>query len=93
MDDVLLGDFLSLDSEAETSGSLTESDFLNKVKSKNNTAMDCNKVEDKDENDDNAEIYKPSYDEMINSFETTRHGLQCEENMPEGIFGAFISTL
>ncbi|GFU49456.1 uncharacterized protein NPIL_54621 [Nephila pilipes] len=50
--------------------------------------MDCNEDEDENENDDNAEINKPSYDEMINSFETIRRGLQCEENTPEGIFGA-----
>ncbi|GFU45646.1 hypothetical protein NPIL_272891 [Nephila pilipes] len=47
--------------------------------------MDCN--EDEDENN-YAEINKPSYDEMINSFETIRRRLQCEENTPEGIFAA-----
>ncbi|GFT91767.1 uncharacterized protein NPIL_337401 [Nephila pilipes] len=83
---MLLDDFLFLDSEAETSGALTESDILNSVTNKNSTAMDCNK--DEDENDDNEEINKPSYDEMINSFETIRRGLQCEKNTPEGIFGA-----
>ncbi|GFT40512.1 uncharacterized protein NPIL_215221 [Nephila pilipes] len=71
---VLLDDFLFLDSEAETSGSLTESDILNSVTNKNRTAMDCNEDEDENENDDNAEINKPSYDEMINSFETIQRG-------------------
>ncbi|GFT46501.1 uncharacterized protein NPIL_600371 [Nephila pilipes] len=85
-DSVLLGDFLFLDSEAEISGSLTESDILNSGTNKNSTAMDYN--EDEDENDDNAEINKLSYDEITNSFETIRHGLQWEENTPEGIFGA-----
>ncbi|GFU29105.1 uncharacterized protein NPIL_639751 [Nephila pilipes] len=88
MDSVQLDDFLFLDSEAETSGSLTESDILNSVTNKNSTAMDSNKDEDENENNDNAEINKPSYDEMINSFETIRRGLQCEEKKPEGIFGA-----
>ncbi|GFS85762.1 uncharacterized protein NPIL_30291 [Nephila pilipes] len=71
---------------AQASGSLTETDILNSVTNKNSTSMDCN--EDENENDDNAEINKPSYDEMINSFETIRRSLQCEENTPEGIFGA-----
>ncbi|GBN92589.1 hypothetical protein AVEN_189499-1 [Araneus ventricosus] len=47
-DDVLIDDFLSLDSEAETSETLTEMDILDKVKNKNNTAMNC----DEDENDE-----------------------------------------
>ncbi|GBL91919.1 hypothetical protein AVEN_172820-1 [Araneus ventricosus] len=38
IDDVLI-DFLSLDSEAETSETLTELDILDSVKNKNNTAM------------------------------------------------------
>ncbi|GBM13293.1 Tigger transposable element-derived protein 4 [Araneus ventricosus] len=37
-DDVLIDDFLSLDSEAETSETLTELDILDIVKNKNNTA-------------------------------------------------------
>ncbi|GFT77132.1 uncharacterized protein NPIL_324671, partial [Nephila pilipes] len=81
MDSLLLDDFLFLDSEAQTSGSLTESDILNSVTNKNSTAMDCK--EDVDEND-NAEINKPSFEEI----ETIRRGLQCEENTPEGNFGA-----
>ncbi|GFT59739.1 NGF domain-containing protein [Nephila pilipes] len=52
--------------------------------------MDCSEDEDENVNDDNAEINKPSYDEMINSFETIRRGLQCEENMPVGIFVALL---
>ncbi|GFT20761.1 uncharacterized protein NPIL_343141 [Nephila pilipes] len=39
MDSMLLDDFLFLNSEAETSGSLTESDILNSVINKNSTAM------------------------------------------------------
>ncbi|GBO11470.1 hypothetical protein AVEN_96297-1 [Araneus ventricosus] len=38
-DDVLIDDFLSLDSEDETSETLTELDILDSVKNKNNTAM------------------------------------------------------
>ncbi|GBN10323.1 hypothetical protein AVEN_266763-1 [Araneus ventricosus] len=88
-DDVLIDDFLSLDSEAETSETLTELDILDSVKNKNNTAMNCDEDEDdKDGNDHDAEIKKPSYDEMLKSFETIRRGLQLEENMPEGGFGA-----
>ncbi|GFU48748.1 DDE-1 domain-containing protein [Nephila pilipes] len=83
-DSVLLDDFLFLDSKAETSGSLTESDILNSVTNKNSTAMDCSEDEDENKNDDNAEINIPSYDEMINSFEAIRHGLQCEENSLKG---------
>ncbi|GFS63331.1 HTH CENPB-type domain-containing protein [Nephila pilipes] len=52
-DSALLDDFLFLDSEAETSESLTESDVLNSVINKNSAAMDYN------EDDDNAEINKP----------------------------------
>ncbi|GBO44637.1 hypothetical protein AVEN_268577-1, partial [Araneus ventricosus] len=54
--DVLSDDFLSLDSEAETSETLTELDILDSVKNKNNTAMNC--VEDEDDengNDHDAE--------------------------------------
>ncbi|GBL83500.1 hypothetical protein AVEN_196351-1 [Araneus ventricosus] len=40
-DDVLIDDFLSLDSEAETSKTLTELDILDSVKNRNNTAMNC----------------------------------------------------
>ncbi|GBM33045.1 Tigger transposable element-derived protein 4 [Araneus ventricosus] len=88
-DDVLIDDFLSLDSEAETSETLTELDILNSVKNKNNTAMNCDEDEDdEDGNDHDAEINKPSYDEMLKSFETIRRGLQFEENTPEGDFGA-----
>ncbi|GBN80594.1 hypothetical protein AVEN_124871-1, partial [Araneus ventricosus] len=70
-DDVLIDDFLSLDSEAETSETLTELDILDSVKNKNNTAMNCDE-DDVDGNDYDAEIKKPSYDEMLKSFETTR---------------------
>ncbi|GFU33149.1 uncharacterized protein NPIL_512521 [Nephila pilipes] len=87
-DSVLLDDLLFFNSEAVTSGLLTESDILNSVINENSTVMDCNEDEDENENNDNAEINKPSYDEMINSFETIRRGLQCEENASEGIFGA-----
>ncbi|GBM99064.1 hypothetical protein AVEN_13104-1 [Araneus ventricosus] len=80
-DDVLIDDFLSLDSEAET---LTKLDILNSVKNKNNTAMNC----DEDGNDSDAEINTPSYNEILKSFETFRSGLQFEENTPQGIFGA-----
>ncbi|GBM01593.1 hypothetical protein AVEN_60013-1 [Araneus ventricosus] len=91
-DDVLIDDFLSLDSEAETSETLTESNILGRVKNKNNTAMNCDKEEDdEDGNDHNAEINKPSYDEMLKSFETMRRGLQFEENTPEGGFDALQS--
>ncbi|GBM93667.1 hypothetical protein AVEN_42597-1 [Araneus ventricosus] len=85
-DDVLIDDFLSLDSEAETSETLTELDILDSVKNKNNTAMNCG--EDEDGNDHDAEINKPSYDKRPKSFETIRRGLQFEENTPEGVFGA-----
>ncbi|GBM04460.1 hypothetical protein AVEN_156616-1, partial [Araneus ventricosus] len=62
-DDVLINDFLSLHSETETSETLTESDILDSVKNKNNTAMNCD--EDEDGNDHDAEINKTSYDEML----------------------------
>ncbi|GBO12216.1 hypothetical protein AVEN_211412-1, partial [Araneus ventricosus] len=85
---VLIDDFLSLDSEAETSETLTELDILDSVKNKNNTAMNCDEDEDdEDGNDHDAEINKPSY-EMLKSFETIRRLLQFEENTPEGVFGA-----
>ncbi|GBN53103.1 hypothetical protein AVEN_116147-1 [Araneus ventricosus] len=84
-DDVLIDDFLSLDSEAETSETLTELDILDSVKNKNNTAMNCDE-DDENGNDHDAEIKKPSYDEMLKLFETIRRGLQFEENTPEGVF-------
>ncbi|GBN06572.1 hypothetical protein AVEN_13860-1 [Araneus ventricosus] len=88
-DDVLIEDFLSLDSEAETSETLTELDIWDSEKNKNNTAMNCNEDEDdEDGNDHDAENNKPSYDEMLKSFATIRRGLQFEENTPEGVFGA-----
>ncbi|GBM62266.1 hypothetical protein AVEN_44058-1 [Araneus ventricosus] len=65
--DVLIDDFLSLDSGAETSETLTELDILDRVKNKNNTAKNC----DEDGNDRDAEI-KPPNDEMLKSFETIR---------------------
>ncbi|GBN61998.1 hypothetical protein AVEN_182437-1 [Araneus ventricosus] len=59
-DDVLIDDFLSLDSEAETSETLTELDILDSVKNKNNTVMNCNKdKDDENGNDHDAEINKP----------------------------------
>ncbi|GBN45570.1 hypothetical protein AVEN_179553-1 [Araneus ventricosus] len=83
-DDVLIDDFLSLDSEAETSETLTELDILDIVKNKNDIAMNCDENEDdEDGNDHDAEINKSSYDEML-----IRSGLQFEENTPEGVFGA-----
>ncbi|GBM60793.1 hypothetical protein AVEN_125456-1 [Araneus ventricosus] len=88
-DDVLFGDFLSLDSKVEPSETLTELDILDSVKNKNNIAMNCDEDEDDEDGDDHdTEINKPSYDEMLKSFETIRRGLQFEENMPEGGFGA-----
>ncbi|GBO16981.1 hypothetical protein AVEN_47919-1 [Araneus ventricosus] len=56
---------------AETSETLTELDILDSVKNKNNTAMNYDE-DDVDGNDYVAEINKPSYDEMLKSFETTR---------------------
>ncbi|GBM09403.1 hypothetical protein AVEN_184102-1 [Araneus ventricosus] len=51
--------------------------------------MNCDEDEDdEDGNDHDAEINKPSYDEMLKSYETIRRGLQFEENTPEGVFGA-----
>ncbi|GBM23293.1 hypothetical protein AVEN_26019-1 [Araneus ventricosus] len=86
---MLIDDFLSLDSEAETSETLTELDILDSVKNKNNIAMNCDEDEDdEDGNDHDAEISKPSYDEMLKSFEKIRRGLQFEENTPEGVFRA-----
>ncbi|GBM44489.1 hypothetical protein AVEN_15015-1 [Araneus ventricosus] len=88
-DDVLIDDFLSLHSEAETSEALIELDILDSVKNKNNTAMNCDEDEDdKDGNNHDAEINKTSYDEMLKSFKTIQCGLQFEENTPEGGFGA-----
>ncbi|GBM53762.1 hypothetical protein AVEN_145334-1 [Araneus ventricosus] len=55
--------------------------------------MNCDEDEDdEDGNDHDTEINKPSYDEMLKSFETIRRGLQFEENMPEGGFGALQSS-
>ncbi|GBN33968.1 hypothetical protein AVEN_130487-1 [Araneus ventricosus] len=55
-DDVLIDDFLSLDSEAETSEILTELDILDSVKNKNNTALNCDEdADDEDGNDHDAE--------------------------------------
>ncbi|GBO30711.1 hypothetical protein AVEN_179915-1 [Araneus ventricosus] len=63
---LLIDDFLSLDSEAETSEILTELDILNSVKNKNNTAMNSDEDEDdEDENDHDAEINKPSIRELV----------------------------
>ncbi|GBM39528.1 hypothetical protein AVEN_270711-1 [Araneus ventricosus] len=88
-DDVLINDFLSLHSEAETLETITESDILDSVKNKNNTAMNCDEDEDdEDGNEHDAEINKTSYDKILKSFKTIRRGLQFEENKPEGIFGA-----
>ncbi|GBO25243.1 Serpin B4 [Araneus ventricosus] len=88
-DHVLIDDLISLDSEAETSETLTELDILDSVKNKNNIAMNCDEDEDdEDGKDHDAEINKPSYDEMLIPFETIRRGLQFEENTPEGGFGA-----
>ncbi|GBL96968.1 hypothetical protein AVEN_182544-1 [Araneus ventricosus] len=88
-DDVLIDDFLSLDSEAETSETLTELDNMDSGKNKNNTTMNCDEdKDDEDENDHDAEINKPSYDGMLKSFETIRRGLQFEENTSEGVYGA-----
>ncbi|GBM38345.1 Tigger transposable element-derived protein 4 [Araneus ventricosus] len=50
-DDVLIDDFLSLDSEAETSETLTELNILDSVKNKSNTALNCD--EDEDDEDGN----------------------------------------
>ncbi|GBM97961.1 hypothetical protein AVEN_26919-1, partial [Araneus ventricosus] len=69
-DNVLIDDFLSLDSEAETSETLTELDILDSVKKNNNTAMNCDE-DDVEGNDYDAEINKPSYDEMLKSFDPT----------------------
>ncbi|GBN63821.1 hypothetical protein AVEN_112965-1 [Araneus ventricosus] len=85
-DDVLIDDFLSFDSEAETSETLIELPILDSVRNKNNTSMNCD--EEEDGNDHDTEINKPSYDEMLKSFETIRSGLQFEENSPEGAFDA-----
>ncbi|GBO01420.1 hypothetical protein AVEN_142306-1 [Araneus ventricosus] len=71
-------------SKVETSEALTELDTLDSVKNKNNTAMNC----DEDGNDHEAEINRPSYDEMLKSFQTIQRGLQLEENTPGGFFGA-----
>ncbi|GBO16726.1 hypothetical protein AVEN_246132-1 [Araneus ventricosus] len=71
--DVLIDDFFSLDSEAETTETVTELDILDSVKNKNNTATNCDEDEDdEDGNDHDAEINKTSYDEVLKSFETIR---------------------
>ncbi|GBM23431.1 hypothetical protein AVEN_181557-1 [Araneus ventricosus] len=51
----------------------SELDILDSVKNKNNTAMNCDEDEDdEDGNDHDAEINKPSHDEMLKSFEAIR---------------------
>ncbi|GBL98513.1 hypothetical protein AVEN_185593-1 [Araneus ventricosus] len=51
----------------------SELDILDSVKNKNNTEMNCDEDEDdEDGNDHDAEINKPSYDEMLKSYETIR---------------------
>ncbi|GBN54408.1 hypothetical protein AVEN_237410-1, partial [Araneus ventricosus] len=51
----------------------SELDILNSGNNKNNTAMNCDEDEDdEDGNDHDTEINKPSYDEMLKSFETIR---------------------
>ncbi|GBN13317.1 hypothetical protein AVEN_214701-1 [Araneus ventricosus] len=50
-DDVLIDDFLSLDSEVETSETLTKLDILDSVKNKNNIAMNCDEDEDDEDGD------------------------------------------
>ncbi|GBL99380.1 hypothetical protein AVEN_206792-1 [Araneus ventricosus] len=76
---------LILNHEAETSETLTELDILDSVKNKNNTAINCDEDEEgEDGNDHDVEINKPSYDEMLKSFETIRRGLQFKENTPRG---------
>ncbi|GBO15834.1 hypothetical protein AVEN_243921-1 [Araneus ventricosus] len=67
-DDVLTDDFLSLDSDAETSETVTELAISDSVRNKNNTSTNCD--EDEDGNDHDTEINKPSCDEMLKSFET-----------------------
>ncbi|GBO16737.1 hypothetical protein AVEN_62890-1 [Araneus ventricosus] len=46
IDYLLIDDFLSLDSEVETSETLTELDILDSAEKKNNTAMNCDEDED-----------------------------------------------
>ncbi|GBM14588.1 hypothetical protein AVEN_34995-1 [Araneus ventricosus] len=80
---------LILNHEAETSETLLELDILDSVKNKNNTAMNCDEdEEDEDGNDNEAQINKPLYDEILKSFEPIRRGLQFEENAPRGVFRA-----
>ncbi|GBN70560.1 hypothetical protein AVEN_263237-1, partial [Araneus ventricosus] len=51
----------------------SELDISDSVKNKNNTAINCDEDEDdEDGNDHDAEINKPSFDEMLKSFETIR---------------------
>lgn len=89
-DNVLIEDFLTIDSEVETSETLIELYILDSVKNNNNSAMNCEENEhDEDGKDHGDKINKPSYDEMLKSFETIRRELQLEENTSEGIFDTF----
>lgn len=85
----LIDDFLLLDSEVEISETITELDILDLVKNKNNTTMKCDgDKDDEDGNDRDEEINKPSYDIILNSFETNRCRLQVEDYMTEASIGA-----
>ncbi|GBM76085.1 hypothetical protein AVEN_242332-1 [Araneus ventricosus] len=84
-DDELIDNFLSLDSGAETSETITQLDILDSVTDKKSCDED---EDDEDGNDHDAEINKTSCDQMLKSFETIRSELQFEENTPKGVFGA-----
>lgn len=72
-----ISDFLSIDSEFETLETPTELNFLDSVKNKNITPMDCDEYKrDEDANDTDAEINKSFQNEMLKLFETIQHGIQ-----------------
>ncbi|GBN85714.1 hypothetical protein AVEN_1011-1 [Araneus ventricosus] len=88
-DDVLINDFLSLDSEAETSETLTEFDILDSLKNKNNTAMNCDEDEDdEDENDHDAEINKLRMMKCSNNFKQSDADYSLKKICLKGFLGA-----
>lgn len=69
IDDVHIGDFISIDSEVKISETPNELNILNNVKKKNNTVKDWDEDEgNEDANDRDTKMNKPSHDEMLKLF-------------------------
>lgn len=84
-EDAKLEEYLEIDNNMCIAELPNDDDILESVRNNN----EVEKVDDEENEEvENECVLKPSHNDMINAFETIRHGFQFQENVPDDIFNS-----